>query len=208
MFLIYASIAIAVLSLAITKYVSWKGYKNKYAEWEAAHAAWEEERDAEKNKAYPKSSLWYREPRKPIDDSSFYLIPSGFISIVVAVFLMLFMAPVAYNAVKVPDVTYSDLATLNDGSGVQGSFFLGSGTINSTAVFMYYTNDNGVYRLNHVDADYATVTYTDGPPRLLYHNTKSGNHFWALDWFGDDYTQYEFQVPAGSVKQSFNLDAQ
>lgn len=164
-------------------------------------------------KAHTGHTYFYRAPSEPTAKSAIacfavFTSIAMLLALFASVVIGLIGSAIAWNYVAVPDVTYSNLATLNDGSGVSGRFFLGSGTIDSTAVFMYYTEDNGVYTLQHVDADYATVTYTDGPPEIVYHNKKTGNEFWVANWqeFSEP-THYEFRVPRGSVKSSFNLDA-
>lgn len=101
-------------------------------------------------------------------------------------------------------VKVTPLASLSDGSGIHGSFFLGSGYVDSRPVFMYYTNDNGAYRLKQERADDSIVTYTDGPPQLVIHYNNSSNKWVSI--VNDSSPEYEFQVPQGSVKSDFTLD--
>lgn len=96
------------------------------------------------------------------------------------------------------------LASLSDGSGIHGSFFLGSGYVDSRPMFMYYTNNGGVYRLKQEPADRSFVTYTDGPPQLVIHYENSSNRWVSV--VNDDSPEYEFRVPQGSVKSDFTLD--
>lgn len=112
-----------------------------------------------------------------------------------------------------PAERYTTLVNLSDGAGVSGSFFLGSGTIDTTPVYMYYAQDNkGRYRLYHVNASQSYVTYTDETPTLVIHGKEMNDKWYSLDTgfatpeYADDV--YEFRVPRGSIKQNFNLDAQ
>jgi hypothetical protein len=107
--------------------------------------------------------------------------------------------------------TYNYLENIGDANGTRGSFSLFGGSIENQPVYMYYLrNDKGEFRLYHVDADSAYVTYTNETPKIVYHMTRSKNEFWALNAIVDTGTvnNYEFRVPEGSVKQNYNLDAQ
>lgn len=127
-------------------------------------------------------------------------------SALIAAFVSLGCNAVAYKFVNEPVQQYTSLASLSDGSGVSGSFFLGIGSVDSEPVYMYYTNDNGVFRLHQIEARRAYVTYTDSQPQMVKHTDRSTNK-WLSVFFGID-NDYEFQVPRGSVKSNFNLDAQ
>lgn len=112
-----------------------------------------------------------------------------------------------------PAERYTTLINLADGAGVQGSFFLGSGTIDTTPVYMYYAQDSkGRYRLYHVNASQSYVTYTDDTPTLVIHGNEMNDKWYSFDtgFSVSDYDDdvYEFRVPRGSIKQNFNLDAQ
>lgn len=107
--------------------------------------------------------------------------------------------------------TYNYLENIGDSNGTRGSFSLFGGSIENQPVYMYYLrNDKGEFRLYHVDADKAYVTYTNETPKIVYHHTRSKNEFWALNAIVDTggVSNYEFRVPEGSVKQNYNLDAQ
>lgn len=106
------------------------------------------------------------------------------------------------------DYSYSrPLTTINDNSSVSGSFFLGSGSIKEIPTFMYYVlNERGEFRLQHVDADDAFITYTDGPPEVIVHTTRTKSEWLAVEMDMAEY-EYEFRVPRGSVKQVYTLDA-
>lgn len=59
------------------------------------------------------------------------------------------------------------LLNIRDASGLSGSFFLGSGTIDEEPVFYYYARrDDGSIFLDHVFADYATIYETSEQPHI------------------------------------------
>jgi hypothetical protein len=104
--------------------------------------------------------------------------------------------------------TYSVLSSLNDGTQTNGSFFLGSGYIDSRPVYRYYVeNGRGEFRLQSAPADRAFITYTDSTPEVVYHQKRSSSTFWSIGIDGDGIQEYEFRVPKGSVKTDFTLDA-
>lgn len=107
-----------------------------------------------------------------------------------------------YHQVKFSE---SSIIALQDGSSTSGSFFLGSGSIDSDPVFFYYEDDNGTYRLKHVLADDASVIESSGPARVDIYKNKANSELFGLP-FSDD-TTYIFYVPNGSILRNFALDA-
>lgn len=138
----------------------------------------------------------------------------GFIVGGVAGFVVaLFVGAVVYGGTSVVDRTVR-LESLQDGSSVRGSFFLGSGVINEVSVFTWYEQPQlGSYRQARADADDSTVHYTDQAPRYVVHIEKYqdgsfwGTWGWRLDAGNEVYRTYDFYVPKGSVKSSYELDA-
>jgi len=128
-------------------------------------------------------------------------------------------APVAMLTRSHVDVSYN-LAALNDGKDTRGSFFLGSGQIDSVPSFMFYAQDGDGYVLRSWDADSSRVVETDGTPRAVYtcddYGTVPRPFRWTtkmiLDdgwgWVDCDHAFVTFYVPHNSIKQQYNLDAQ
>lgn len=127
--------------------------------------------------------------------------------------------PVAWITRDKVDITYS-LAALNDGRKTEGGFFLGSGQIDSVPSFMFYAKDGDGYVLRDWSADSSRVVETDGTPRAVYHCDDYGSvprpFRWTTKMILDDgwgwidcgHASVTFYVPPGSVKQSYDLDAQ
>jgi hypothetical protein len=128
-------------------------------------------------------------------------------------------APVAWATRSNKDISYN-LAALNDSKNTRGSFFLGSGTIDSVPSFMFYAEDGDGYVLRSWDASSSRVVETDGKPHVVYHCDDYGtvprpfrypvkmilDDGWG--WVDCRHASLTFYVPAGSVKQSYTLDAQ
>jgi hypothetical protein len=126
---------------------------------------------------------------------------------------------IVYEVQRTTAPIESSLKTLADGQGVEGRFFLGSGSVDSEPVFFYYSgSDQDGYRLRHVDADYVTIHETDDEPKMVRYcednSTVSGWVTWPLKTYtGSRYDCYSdsethFYVPRGSIQNNYILDAE
>lgn len=107
--------------------------------------------------------------------------------------------------------TYTlELENLQDGSGVNGRFFLGSGMINSRMRYVFYYRDGEFYKMAQVDMSDAKIRYTESPPKAIVTTTVFSNTLlnnFAIDLSCDD-DSYILEVPKGTIKSNFTLDAQ
>jgi hypothetical protein len=109
------------------------------------------------------------------------------------------------------DETYQytgiDIVALQDGNATQGSFFLGTGVIDSTPKYTFYINESGAKQLVSIDAnDIRVYDNADHPYVVRQHDCELS---WG-DWFAvcmdsDRYT--EVHVPAGTIRSDYVLDA-
>lgn len=107
------------------------------------------------------------------------------------------------------------LVSMADGAGIEGHFFLGSGSIDSYPSFTWYekSGDNSYVRKD-VDADSATVHYLANGQTPYY--TKDTSYYtescglkpWGIvmDCHSTGDSRYEFYIPRGSIVQSYKLD--
>lgn len=106
----------------------------------------------------------------------------------------------------------TEIVTLKDNNGVSGSFFLGSGVIEGQMRYVYYQkNNDSTYQMQQVDYYKARIKYTEGSPCIIITDIRTDESFynkWAFDF--DDYIKqtYVFEVPKGSIKNAYELDAQ
>lgn len=102
------------------------------------------------------------------------------------------------------------IANLQDGSEIEGSFFLGIGGIGENMKYTFYGEDSpGIYELKTIDAEDAKVTFTDRDPYYTFTCYRDTTSVW-LSVFSDDWCDDEditFHVPEGSIKQQYKLDA-
>jgi len=123
------------------------------------------------------------------------------------------LASVLPADLEVSETTFQ-LETLQDNGGVDGSFFLGCGTINSKMMYIFYynsgVNSNGdtVYRMGQVNYDNASVIYCDDEkPYLLKYEEVPSDAF--INNFAFDFCSswYDIYVPKGTIKNGYTLDA-
>jgi len=117
-------------------------------------------------------------------------------------------------ALLIPSVTETDiqkisLMNLNDGSSMHGSFFLGSGTIDEKMQYTYYYEDNGYYKLGQVECSKALIKYNEGDPFLEIHRKKliKGPVINYFSLVKNTPIKIVFNIPEGSIKSNFHLDA-
>lgn len=152
--------------------------------------------------------VWYNEIRDGLDffwDTVGYSILAGilgaFIGLVVAAIL-----PQSYKT----DKWSENLYTLQDNPSISGSFFLGSGQIGGVMKYVFYVNRNETYEMWTVDYYNASIKYSTTPKANITstHPSKSLWNKFAIGFF-DNKEKWTcvFEVPKGSIKNNFELDA-
>lgn len=102
------------------------------------------------------------------------------------------------------------MVSLNDGSSINGRFFLGSGHINEKMVYtFYYETENETYKLKQVSATDAEIKYTTGQPTATRIGIKDDTESWSY-WFAIDFYEANWliEIPEGSIQNNYILDAQ
>lgn len=108
--------------------------------------------------------------------------------------------------VKVGEVK---LVSVRDQDGFQGSFFLGSGNIESVPYYFYYKElNNGGFQPSRVRANNQVTIYEEDRKngKLEYYEYILKNQ--SLNWLVFDKSKglvYDFRIPKGSIKRSFSL---
>lgn len=99
------------------------------------------------------------------------------------------------------------ISSLQDNGDVSGSFFLGCGYINERMKYVFYYKDaNDYYQMMQIDCDDVLLKYVDTKPRIIISKSFSANK-WSLPY---DFMQvnYVIEIPKGTIKNNFTLDAQ
>lgn len=99
------------------------------------------------------------------------------------------------------------IIALQDNIGVEGSFFLGSGAIDSEPHYTYMIETERGFKLENVEADDSYIIY-DNSPRIET-RYKSLKYDWmyliAIKWPSAEYT---FYIPEGSIYTGYKVDLQ
>lgn len=102
------------------------------------------------------------------------------------------------------------LVNMQDNSNVEGSFFLGSGTVDEELKYTFYYKSGESYKLKQIPADLAKIKYLkgDNKPRIEVRGKEKTddfiNHF-SINTIDDN--NYTIFVPEGSIKNNYKLDA-
>lgn len=106
--------------------------------------------------------------------------------------------------------TEYEIVSIQDNESIKGKFFLlGSGYINGSMGYVFYTKNGDGFELSQLDADEATVYYTDSIPKCIKYeyviNDDMINNF-SLGC-SRYRPSYELYVPEGTITNNFKLDA-
>lgn len=101
-----------------------------------------------------------------------------------------------------------DLVCIQDNSSIKGQFFLGCGQIEGDMKYAFYYNQgDDSYKLDTISCSKAEIKYVATKPRITY-NTKEFTNKWYNKF--SVFTQniyYTIEIPEGSIKKDFTLDA-
>jgi len=101
------------------------------------------------------------------------------------------------------------LVTLRNADGVAGSFFLGTGSVESVPYYFYYTpSGDGGYIQDRLRSSAGITVYeedrTDGALEVYERKfVDPSNARWGMD--GGN-VEYKFRIPRGSLKKQFRLE--
>lgn len=131
-------------------------------------------------------------------------IPFGLGGLAISIIL-----PVQYETT----VWSENITTLKDNNSVNGQFFfLGGGVINGSMKYVFYQqNEDSTYQMWQVDYYNAKIRYVNTQPKVIITDKRWAKTFynkWAIDMDSESRQTYVFEVPQGSVKNTFELDAQ
>jgi len=101
-----------------------------------------------------------------------------------------------------------DIKSLGDNSSVSGSFFLGCGTIDKRDYYYYYVKaKNGGWEQKRLETDLVTIFEDQDSTAYIRCNLiKISDDHWSHNWAIKHHEEYEIHIPAGSIKNSFDLD--
>jgi hypothetical protein len=132
-----------------------------------------------------------------------FLLTFVFGSLAAVLLVTVLFSAFPYTPIVVSSSTQT-LTTLNTSTASQGTFFLGTGTVEGESVINYVTNENGVYRVQSVDADQATILTDSGEPTVIINVTQRENTA-ILPFRLPTLDTYEFHIPEGSITANYEV---
>ena len=101
------------------------------------------------------------------------------------------------------------LVTLRNADGVAGSFFLGTGSVESVPYYFYYKpSGDGGYKQDRLQSSANVTVYeedrTDGALEVYERKfVDPSDERWGAD---GGHAEYKFRIPRGSLKKQFRLE--
>ena len=140
-----------------------------------------------------------------IEDYLMRVFTGAFFGFVIGLFIALWLPMETYTK------HYSiNIELIKDNNSTKGSFFLGSGNIDGRMKYIFYVEENGFYRMMQLDYDDALIKYSNNTPRLNVSEltcTDATINQYAIDLnIGE--TLYIIEVPEGTIKNNYSLDAE
>jgi hypothetical protein len=141
------------------------------------------------------------------------MIENVFLSVFLsaAIILALSIIPVAISTsletVKADEINSIKIYALKDNGGVNGSFFLGCGQIESEMYYIYLVADGNGYKMRKICCDNVTIVETSKQSRIVNYRMKykkESVNLWIPEFFIDNKTIIE--IPSGSIKYDFKVD--
>lgn len=103
------------------------------------------------------------------------------------------------------------IVCLQDNNSTNGSFFLGTGLVEGKMKYVFYYEQDGVYKMNQTDYNNTSIKYSDSikVERYRQEEVKSFINYFAYDDItSESDMEFIIYVPKGTVKNNYSLDAQ
>ncbi|MFQ3543493.1 hypothetical protein Q7A53_05355 [Halobacillus rhizosphaerae] len=120
---------------------------------------------------------------------------------------MIFLNHIFENGERYHKVSSTiNIVALQDGQGVHGEFFLGSGYIDGELQYNYAIKKDGGYKIDSINASSYVVRYIDDNSKPRIEEIEEGfeNNFLKFMFFTG--TKKYIYVPQGTVKEGYNID--
>jgi hypothetical protein len=90
-------------------------------------------------------------------------------------------------------------------NSLSGNFFIGTGTVGNVPKYIfYYKSSDGFIRLKQID--YTNVRIKWGPPSVKMYKSKPTDDFINYFLLSKNVTEWEIQVPEGSIKPIIDIN--
>lgn len=130
-------------------------------------------------------------------------------------FIALFSVIGFIFAIILPMKTITKIDTYNitclQDNSINANFYLGSGIINGEMKYVFYYEQNGIYKMKQTDCNNTSIKYSDNIRVEQYRQEKTKaviNYFAIDDIYSEKNMQFIIYVPKGTIKNNYSLDAQ
>lgn len=146
---------------------------------------------------------------KKSESKTFYLLAVFFIGIALSVGIVAAAPSLLSLASETSEVVYEakEIASLSNGSEVEGKFFLGTGSIDSSPVYYYIEKADDGMRLKSVYASSVVINESsEEPPSITSYVDRLDNEVLSNLFGTSGVTKIVISVPEGTIDQDFNID--
>jgi hypothetical protein len=115
----------------------------------------------------------------------------------IACVLLIIIIPSGYLSILPDTVAYDQyqIVSINDNLGIRGTFFLGSGTVDSVSRYYFYKKVGDGYMQGSIPAGH-TMIFTD----------ENDNPYVKAKYVNGYAESYEIHVPNSTIIREYNLD--
>lgn len=136
-----------------------------------------------------------------------YSLALGLMIVMATLITLITLSQVLYDpSYKVKKTTVTEIALMSDNIGTEGSWSLFGGSVNSSGKFFYYSDDNGVHRLESAEASDAEIIEDSADPYVEEIQYESVMRMWGAERAVN--TKYVFHIPEGSINHTIDLDGE
>lgn len=138
------------------------------------------------------------------------ILSAFFLSLVVGLLVGGIVAKSSPNEYKI--MSTESLLVIQDNKEIEGSFFLGCGTINGNMKYVYIVEEEFGQTMKSINVNDVYLKETqDNEPKIVHYKQQVINrklNFWFLtdEWLND--TKTVIEVPNGTIKYDYNIDLQ
>ena len=148
---------------------------------------------------------------KDCEDILGSIILGGLKSIIVTILLGAICFSIISVEADIQTVPSSNtqLYALQDSNSVQGTFFMGCGSIDGSMKYTYLIKDGDAFQLKTINTNGVNIKETDSEPHIVFYKNVYKNPKVAW-WVGDvpiiDNPNPEIYIPKGTIEYGFNID--
>lgn len=152
---------------------------------------------------------------KDLFESYFWVVVIGMLTTILSALVVMPISTYCYDTLVEPEKTFveyekTEIFSIGNEVGVEGSFVLGSGHIESEMYYFYYVKgESGGIVINKIKADYVEIIEHDSDKAYIvkgYMDYDDPNYFWTEGNSHLFLTEYvRIMVPEGTIKYSYNI---